>query len=311
MKSSTFEAHHIGAVTLQQIRCFSAVAGRQTYRGLARELGMEQRAVSRSVMRLEEILGGKLFEPRDRTRRTAFGEKVYREAGRILGMVESLKLLALDEAGKGRAAGVVTIGTKSSFAETLLPKLIGRFRAKHGRASIRVRCGSGDDLIRMLQAADIDLAVSHRRPPPDGVAFKRLWTFPRLLVMPKGHPLAGGTITAGKLAAASLILPSRNSGTCIEIMAILSKVTTAERLKSFIEVTSSEARIRYAAAGLGAAVVDGSARDIIPASLAARPLPARLLPERDAGVYYSTERYTPQSVIRFMEAACGFKPSQT
>ena len=191
MKESMFEAHHIQSVTIQQIRCFAAVAKSGTY-ARAEGLGIAQPAVSRAVMRLEEILGAKLFERGKRTALTGFGEKMLVEARRILGMVESLKQLALDEAGRGRITGVVTIGTKSILAETILPGLIAKFRRHHRRAAIRIRCGRGADLLDMLCRGEIDMAVSHGCPCPEKIAFRRLGSYPRLLVARKAVTVEAG-----------------------------------------------------------------------------------------------------------------------
>ncbi len=302
MKVSPFEPHHIGSVTIQQLRCFAAVACRKTYRGLESDIGIAQPAVSRAVMRLEDILGAKLFEPDNRTALTAFGGKVYRETERILGMIESLKRLALDEAGRGRLTGTVTIGAKSILAETILPALIGKFRKKHRRAHIRVRCGSGDDLLRMLRAGEIDIAISHRRPCPAGIGFRSLRSYPRLLVVPKRHPLAKGPLTAARIAAADLILPGRKTRTHAELMEALSQSVTEDEIKNVIEVTSPESQINYVAMGWGVTVIDGSAANLVSNSLVTRPLPTSLLPERDVGIFHSAERYTPGAVKQFFES---------
>ncbi len=304
MKASGFEPHHIQSVTLQQIRCFVAVVKGGSY-ARAEGLGIAQPAVSRAVMRLEDILGAKLFEPGERTKISAFGEKILPEASRMLGMVESLKRLAQDEAGKGRIAGEVTIGTKSVFAETILPKLIGAFRKKYRRVSFRIRCGGGDELLGMLRTGDIDIAVSHERPCPDGIAYKRLWSFPRLLVVPRDHALAKGSLTARRLAEADLILPGRDSQTFAELMRKLSEAVSGERIRRGIEITSAAAQIAYVAQGWGVAVIDGSAEELLTPALLARRLPPNILAERDAGVFYPTQRYAPNVVRKFVEESCG------
>lgn len=306
MNESSFQTHHIGSVTLQQLRCFAAVAERKSFRKTATDLGIEQPAVSRAVKRLEEILGAGLFSPGDRTRLTGFGERVYREAGRVLGTVESLKRLAGDEAGLGRTAGRVIIGTKSILAETLLPKLAGRFRQKHRRASICIRCGSGEDLLNMLRSGDIDIAVSHARPCPDAITFRRIWVLPRLLVALRSHPLARKRLTVQRLAGADLILPARNTRTYAELTERLGRAVPKEEIRTAIEMPSAAAQIRYAAEGWGVTVIDGSAKDLVTGALVARPLPESILPAREAGVFFSAERYVPSAVRTFVKEAFGF-----
>jgi DNA-binding transcriptional LysR family regulator len=93
---------------------FAKVAEERSYAGAARSMGVSVATVSRAVVRLEDRLGGRLF---NRTSRrlalTDFGRGLADRAGRLFAEAEEIEHDALETARRPR--GLVRLAAPMSF----------------------------------------------------------------------------------------------------------------------------------------------------------------------------------------------------
>ncbi|MYV52907.1 LysR family transcriptional regulator [Streptomyces sp. SID3212] len=181
---------------LRLVRYFTVVAAHQHFGRAAAALHVAQPALSRQIQRLEKYLGVRLLDrvPQG-ARLTPAGRSFLPRAQSLLRAARQAELAVRDQAGTGRIA----IG----YVEDLVITDAVR--------ELRRRCPDAEIATRYLSCRDVG-ALSDRRvdaliaraPLPfaaDAVTTTRLYEEPRMLAVPRGHPLAGrASVTAGELA---------------------------------------------------------------------------------------------------------------
>ena len=135
-------------VTAQELGSFNRAAD---------QIGRSQSAVSQQIRKLEEQVGEPLFRKQGRhLALTDAGELVLAYARRILDLNDEA-IAAL----RGRAAeGEVRFGLPADFAETWLPKALGRFRRTHPAVRIEAVVDRNRRLLDRLDKGELDLVLS-------------------------------------------------------------------------------------------------------------------------------------------------------
>jgi DNA-binding transcriptional LysR family regulator len=141
---------------LTLLRTFVSVADRASMTAAANALHMTQGAVSQQVRRLEDLLGGPLFE-RDRRglRMTAFGERLL---GRARGVLELNDEIWADMTGV-KVEGAVRLGAPYDLVGTCLTPILKTYADAYPQVEISLVCAPSPDLIDALARGEIDLAV--------------------------------------------------------------------------------------------------------------------------------------------------------
>lgn len=141
--------------SLQQIAAFSETARHGSFAAAARHTGQAPSTLAKSVARLEERLGVKLFH---RTTRqvslTADGERLFRRCQRLLAEVEELQA---DAAGvRSGPSGVLRIDMPIVLGRRAVLPVLARLAAEHPALSFDIRLQDGyADLVK----EGIDLAI--------------------------------------------------------------------------------------------------------------------------------------------------------
>ncbi|GAA1529874.1 LysR family transcriptional regulator [Actinomadura kijaniata] len=173
------------------LRTFVAVAELGSFTAAAEAGGYTQSAVSRQIAALEDACGVELFVRGARgVRSTPAGDHLLPHARALLERhAETARAVAelrrLD-------AGAVRAGTFATAGAVLLPRALAAFRERHPAVRVEVREGPTEELLPLLEAGDLDLAVvsTHKAAEPAGVELVRLCEDPLLVALPKGHRLA-------------------------------------------------------------------------------------------------------------------------
>ena len=145
---------------IRQLRSAVAIARRLSFTAAAEELALAQPALSQQIAALERELGVRLFERTNRrVALTDAGRAFVKRAERIIADVGA----AAEEmtAYAGGLRGRVVIGTYQSFAEYVLPKLLGRFHAENPGIEVALREGIADALLAGLRDGAVDVFVGH------------------------------------------------------------------------------------------------------------------------------------------------------
>ncbi len=151
---------------LHQLRYFVAIAEERHFTRAARNMGVAQPSVSKQVRLLEEELGATLFHrTRGNVTLTPAGEAFLPWARQILTDLA----VAVDEARElgGLRRGRMRVGATPSIGTAILPEALSRFHASYPGIELRLQEAGSRDLVRQLDAGDIDLAlvilpVTHR-----------------------------------------------------------------------------------------------------------------------------------------------------
>lgn len=192
---------------------FLAVYDAGTFSAAGKALGLSQQALSKSIARLEQQFGVRLFE-RDgqRVRPTAFAELYLPHARAILAEGERFRVQLRDALGSGR--GTIRIGVGPTAASRIVAEAVARLSIAHPKVRVSVLAGLYDHMCRDLLAGRIDLFVANRplEVPDPLIAEEVLSTARYVAVAGAAHPLAAqGSVAFADLADARWIA-GRNMG---------------------------------------------------------------------------------------------------
>jgi LysR family transcriptional regulator, hydrogen peroxide-inducible genes activator len=172
---------------LEQLRHFQKVAARRSFTRAAKEIGLSQSALSRSIARLEAELGQPLLERQ--SRKVALndaGRLLLDRAGKILLLADDAKAEISDdgEAGRIRVAAIPTI------APFLLPEVLRSFRQRYPQAQVLVQEDTTDNLLKKIAEGEVDVVVAALPIAAKYVEVETLFEEELLLVTSQDHPLA-------------------------------------------------------------------------------------------------------------------------
>jgi DNA-binding transcriptional LysR family regulator len=173
-------------VTSRQLKAFLLTARHQSFSRAAEELFITQSGMSLLVRELETQLGFRLLHRT--TRRVSLTE-----AGTRFFPVAERSLSALESAATsiGRAAGDarprLSVGATPLIAAELLAPAVAQYRHANSRLDIQVHDMQGTRLIEMLQAGEIDVAVSDFMHDVAGADKMPLARFSLMLIRSQDH----------------------------------------------------------------------------------------------------------------------------
>lgn len=144
---------------LRDLEYFLAVVDTGSLTLAARQKGLSQQALSKSLARLETELGIMLLERTPKgVRVTRMGEALLVKARSILGEMGQFRR-DLDVA-LGRTSTQLALGVSPAAAAGIARQAIPRLQRVFPRLHLRVEAGVEPTFVRMLLAGDIDLALA-------------------------------------------------------------------------------------------------------------------------------------------------------
>jgi len=197
---------------IRQLLHFEALYRLRGFAAAARECDVTQSALSRSIQKLEEELGQRLF---DRTTHsvepTDLGEGLI---GRARDVVESLRAFE-EEADRviGGARGHVRVGTGPYPAQPLLTRAIASLAERHPGIQVSVVAGTSKDLMsallrRELECVVADISKYEDSPAAEALDVIELPSEVLMVVMSSEHPLAGEGRDIGAFASHPWAMPT-------------------------------------------------------------------------------------------------------
>lgn len=193
-------------------RSFVAVADARSFSGAAKALRFSQSTLSRQITRLEHTLGTRLFERCGRyVECTADGQLLLPLARAIVARTDEAVSLVREQVltREQLKAGLSTLrlgATGNAFAHVLTP-ILASYLTTHG--NVRVELIEKDDaaLEEAVISGELDCALMTRWGSAR-TASRHVLTEEILLVVPRGHRLAGeSTVTMSMLADEVILLP--------------------------------------------------------------------------------------------------------
>lgn len=264
-------------MTLTELKYAVAVARELHFGRAAESCFVSQPTLSVAVRKLEEELGGALFErgPGEVTI-TAMGERVIGQAQRVLEESETIRRLASE--GADDLSGPIRLGVIHTVAPYLLPKLVPLLHKAAPNMPLQIQEGYTADLDYALRAGELDALILSTPFGGNGVITKDLYKESFVVAMPKGHALEKKkTVTANQLAKEDLLL--LGAGHCFrdQVMAAcpqcIGASVTSQNITAMLEGSSLETMRMMVATGMGVTVLPQTSVNTHPADklLSVRP----------------------------------------
>ena len=195
-----------------QLRYFLAVAQTGSFTQAARQSNVSQPSLSIQIAKLEDELGGPLFErTRKGGRLTARGATFLPRAKTILEEMESAREDA--KAQSGLTLGKVSLGCMPTTGAHLLPPILTSFRKAYPKIQVHLKEESSPDLARDLEQGEVELAIMDEAGLRPGLDHQAVLTEELLLALPAKHPLAGkNTLSLRQVAEEPFILMKSGHG---------------------------------------------------------------------------------------------------
>jgi DNA-binding transcriptional LysR family regulator len=180
---------YIIAMDPRQLQYFRVTAQREHVRQAADELGISESTLSRSIARLEDHYGERLFDRvNNGIKLNAFGRVVLARVERALFELENAErdVRNLRESGET----LIAIGFLPSVGARVIPELIVKMRATSSHLNFRLVSGSGVALRDALLRGDIDFSIATHRFPDPAIDWQPLWNQQVVALVPPDHRLA-------------------------------------------------------------------------------------------------------------------------
>jgi LysR family transcriptional regulator, carnitine catabolism transcriptional activator len=178
------------SLTPQQLSAFLRLARTGSFSGAARQLGVSQPALSRTVQQLEEVIGQRLF---DRTTRsvalTPTGQELLPIAERLVAEFDSsFGELARFVAGR---RGRVAVAALPSIAAVLLPPAIACYREDHPDVEVAIMDGLSGSVLDAVAEGRADIGLTIKPSPRATLGYRPLMSDEFGLVCRPDDALAG------------------------------------------------------------------------------------------------------------------------
>lgn len=191
---------------LRQLEQFLAVVETGSLTAAAERVNLTQQALSKSLSRLEDTIGGKLFhrETRGMTL-TRLGEAVAEHAREVVASAGRLRIAAAAESGLER--GKLVIGLSPIAATSKIGTEVIRFAESHPDLRIDVEAGIDLDFAAALHRGQLDIAISSQMHGTQTnilteIIASEVWG----VVGRAGHPLLAKARSLADLAGANWVL---------------------------------------------------------------------------------------------------------
>lgn len=180
---------------LRQIRHVVVLGAHLSFTHAAKELGITQSALTRSIQAIEERARARLFDrDRGRVSLTETGKAYLERAAALLRDADDLdRLLQQSAAGE---AGEVHFGMTSAIARALLPDIL--VQELHDRPRLRemVQLGTPKALLAGVGSETLEFCICGEQPaPPPGLRTAIIGTMPLALLVRAGHPAPASEVT--------------------------------------------------------------------------------------------------------------------
>ncbi len=197
---------------MHQLEYVLAVARYHNFTRAAEEIKISQSSLSQQISKLENELGTNLFVRTTRSvRLTPAGAEFIKHAQRIMSEVKDARRSIQDYVSMVK--GELAFGTIPIIGSYNVPNLLKSFQDNYPGIKMRIVEEQCEDLLAMLHAAKIDVALTQVSRPDPNIRFYPLLSDRMVLVTSSRHHLANReTVNISELKNEKLILTPPNSG---------------------------------------------------------------------------------------------------
>jgi DNA-binding transcriptional LysR family regulator len=244
----------------RQLHAVLAVAEYNSFIAAAAFLKTSQPALTRTIKRVEDALGVRLFDRS--TRRveiTAAGKEFVAVAERMLNdlriSVRSMREISEEQRGQ------IIISSIMSVANGLLPAIVAKYRASRPGIEIMLREGVHGTVFEDVRSGTADLGITYVDDVPDFIEAKRMGREIFDVILPRTHPLAKtskhAAVALNDLVSFPFVSLPHDSRTRRIIDGAAS--TAGQTLRHAATVTQFATMMSFVRAGVGIAIVPSGA----------------------------------------------------
>jgi len=293
---------------LSSYRIFYTVANTGNISKAAKELYISQPAISKSIQKLEESVGCKLFS------RSSRGVVLTDEGKLLYDHVSSaFETLTLGEEKLRRSielgVGHLKIGVSATLCKYMLLPYLKEFIRRNPHISISITCQSTNETLRLLEDNKIDIGLIGKPDNLKNIHFDFLEEIEDVFVATKDYIRnlrARGIQKNQILSSSTLMLLDKNNMTRQYIDDYLQD--NQIMIKDSIDISNMDLLIDFARIGVGVACVIKSfvAEDLASGALVEIPLGIPIH-KREVGFAYKTNGRQAKSAGEFIEFYKSYK----
>lgn len=166
---------HASDIEIDLLRAFIAVAQTGSFTAAAQVIARSQSAVSQKIIRLEEILGQRVFERSSRTLTlTPDGERLLVGARKLMVHFDTF----VREIREPATVDLLRLGISENLVPTQLPKLLSRFTSLYPDIQLELTTGLSHDLLADYEAGQLDVVIAKRKIGPNAQRGRVIWREP-------------------------------------------------------------------------------------------------------------------------------------
>ena len=286
---------------LSSYRIFYTVANSGNISKAAKELYISQPAISKSIQKLEESVGCKLFS------RSSRGV-VLTEEGRLLysHVSEAFETLTLGEEKLRRSielgVGHLKIGVSTTLCKYLLLPYLKEFIREKPHISISISCQSTNETLKLLEDNKIDIGLIGKPGSLKNIHFDFLAEIEDSFVATKDYLRnlrARGVAPDQILQNSTLMLLDKNNMTRQYIDDYF--LNNEIHVKDYIDISEMDLLIEFARIGVGVGCVIKNfvKKDLEDGTLVEIPLKDPIA-KREVGFAYNTNTRASKSLVEFI-----------
>ena len=286
---------------LSSYRIFYTVANSGNISKAAKELYISQPAISKSIQKLEESVGCKLFS------RSSRGV-VLTEEGRLLysHVSEAFETLTLGEEKLRRSielgVGHLKIGVSTTLCKYLLLPYLKEFIREKPHISISISCQSTNETLKLLEDNKIDIGLIGKPSSLKNIHFDFLAEIEDSFVATKDYLRnlrARGVAPDQILQNSTLMLLDKNNMTRQYIDDYF--LNNEIHVKDSIDISEMDLLIEFARIGVGVGCVIKNfvKKDLEDGTLVEIPLKDPIA-KREVGFAYNTNTRASKSLVEFI-----------
>lgn len=244
---------------LHQLRYVCAVAETGSFSRAAERCQIAQPSLSQQVLKLEEELGGRLFDRLGRSiRLTESGRAFLPHAQAILGQVDAARASVASDHADVR--GKVTLGAIPTVAPYLVPRYTVAFTERFPDARLRIVEETTPILLSGLRDLSIDFALLALPLRHKDLDLRPIRTEPLLAALPEKHPLASNdSLSLAELRGEPLLM--LRDGHCFRDLSLAFCRSANVNPKIAFESGQFSSILGMVAAGVGLSLVPEMAID--------------------------------------------------
>jgi DNA-binding transcriptional LysR family regulator len=247
-------------LSARQLHAVLAVAEYNSFIAAAAFLKTSQPALTRTIKRVEDVLGVRLFHRS--TRRveiTAAGKEFAAVAERMLNDLR-ISVGSMREIGEEQR-GQIIVSSIMSVANGLLPAIVAKYRASRPGIEIILREGVHGTVFEDIRSGTADLGITYLDDVPDFIEAKRMSHEVFSVILPRTHPLAKTSKRAAVALADLVSFPFVSLPYDSRTRRIIDGVasTAGHTLRHAATVTQFATMMSFVRAGVGIAIVPSGA----------------------------------------------------